>query len=81
MRRPRCGRTVDQPAQLAPDRRLALAVPAGSAHPLPRGRLLADRMPLVDFSAELGFNDPSYFARQFLRATGLSPRAYRESRM
>jgi AraC-like DNA-binding protein len=45
-----------------------------------RVRLLADAAPVAAIAADLGFRDPSFFARQFRQATGLTPLAYRHSR-
>ena len=45
-----------------------------------RVRLLADRTPLATVAADLGFADSSFFIRQFRRATGMTPKAYRDSR-
>lgn len=42
-------------------------------------RLLAfTNLPVAQIAYELGFGDPAYFTRVFSRATGLSPRAFRD---
>lgn len=42
--------------------------------------MLQDDLPLVDIANLCGLNDQSYFTKVFKRVTGLSPKAYRESR-
>lgn len=37
------------------------------------------RMPVTEIAFRCGFNDSNYFARQFRRVTGASPRSYRAS--
>jgi AraC-like DNA-binding protein len=44
-------------------------------------RLLADQAPVADIAAELGYPDTSFFVRQFRQRTGLTPQAYRLSRL
>lgn len=47
---------------------------------LERSRILLKHsdLPITQLSYECGFNDSNYFARQFARAYGLSPKAYRQ---
>ncbi|HBT65129.1 MAG TPA: hypothetical protein DEB10_10770 [Ruminococcaceae bacterium] len=42
--------------------------------------LLDDSVSLVDISSMCGFEDQSYFTKVFKKATGLSPKKYRDSR-
>jgi AraC family transcriptional regulator len=44
-----------------------------------RARLLLveTQLSVIDVGAAVGYDDPSYFARLFRRATGLSPAGYR----
>ena len=43
-------------------------------------RLLVETdLPVATVATRVGFRDASYFARQFRRCTGLSPRQYRAS--
>lgn len=44
-----------------------------------RRNLVYTSLPVSTIAYELGFDDPSYFSRVFSRATGLSPRAFREN--
>jgi AraC family transcriptional activator of pobA len=43
-----------------------------------RRNLVYTNMPISTLAYALGFNDPAYFSRLFLGATGLSPRAFRD---
>ncbi|WP_306734115.1 helix-turn-helix domain-containing protein [Marimonas arenosa] len=43
-----------------------------------RRNLVYTNLPVSTIAYELGFDDPAYFSRVFSRATGLSPRAFRE---
>ncbi|MEZ5716170.1 MAG: helix-turn-helix domain-containing protein [Paracoccaceae bacterium] len=45
-----------------------------------RRNLVYTNLPVSTIAYELGFDDPAYFSRVFARATGLSPRAFRDSR-
>ena len=40
--------------------------------------LRGTRLPVTEVAMEVGFRDSNYFARQFRRATGQSPRAFRQ---
>lgn len=41
-------------------------------------RLAYTRQPITTIAYELGFSDPTYFARVFRKGLGMSPRAYRQ---
>ena len=43
-----------------------------------RRNLVYTNLPISTIAYELGFDDPAYFSRVFSRATGLSPRGFRE---
>lgn len=43
-----------------------------------RRNLVFTNLPVATIAYELGFSDPAYFSRVFTRATGLSPKAFRE---
>ena len=43
-----------------------------------RRNLVYTNMPISTIAYALGFNDPAYFSRLFVGATGLSPRAFRD---
>ena len=43
-----------------------------------RRNLVYTNMPVSTIAYALGFNDPAYFSRLFVGATGLSPRAFRD---
>lgn len=45
-----------------------------------RTMLKMTRLPIMDISKQCGFPDSNYFTRQFTKAFGLSPRAYRLKR-
>ena len=40
-------------------------------------RLIYTRQPLEEISYQLGFTDPAYFSREFSKAEGMPPGAYR----
>ena len=42
-------------------------------------RLCRERIPVTEIALDCGFSDPNYFARQFRRVTGQSPRAHRRA--
>lgn len=43
-----------------------------------RRNLVFTNLPVATIAYELGFADPAYFSRVFTRATGMSPKAFRE---
>jgi AraC-like DNA-binding protein len=65
-----CRRHLGVPAKEVIQERLEVAA---------RRKLLFSDVPAERIAAELGFRDPSYFARFFRRRTGVSPRRFRES--
>ena len=43
-----------------------------------RRNLVFTNLPVATIAYELGYADPAYFSRVFARATGMSPKAFRE---
>lgn len=62
--------TTGQPASAAIEVRLMREA---------RRNLAFSNLPISEIAYQLGFGDPAYFSRVFKRATGLSPRAFRQN--
>ena len=45
-----------------------------------RERLEKTNLPIIEIAAQVGYDDPSYFARLFRREVGVTPAAYRRER-
>ena len=43
-----------------------------------RRHLVYTNLPVQSIAYDLGYDDPAYFSRVFTRATGLSPRSFRQ---